>query len=88
MLQFIGVIIFCWVLVKIVLMCITDKEALHEDEPQKPVEKKKKGLGVGIYGHVGTNGVSVTAGKRVAGGWLTLGKGGLKWRKSKRLWKF
>lgn len=87
MLQFIGVIVFCWVLVKIVLMCITDKEALHEDEPQKPAGKKK-GLGIGVYGHVGTKGMSVTLGKRVAGGWLTLGKGGLKWRKSKRLWKF
>lgn len=41
--------------------------------------------GAGIYAHVGTRGASVTAGTRFAGGWLSIGKRGVSWRKSKKL---
>ncbi|MCA4845645.1 hypothetical protein IHV38_25305 [Escherichia coli] len=41
--------------------------------------------GAGVYAHVGTRGASVTAGTRFAGGWLSIGKRGVSWRKSKKL---
>lgn len=43
------------------------------------------GGGAGVYGHVGTRGVSVTAGMRLGGGWLSVGKRGVSWRRSKKL---
>lgn len=41
--------------------------------------------GMGLYLHAGTRGVSMTLGGRVAGGWLSIGKRGIGWRKSKRI---
>lgn len=41
--------------------------------------------GGGVYAHVGTRGISITAGTRFAGGWLSVGKRGISWRKSKKL---
>lgn len=40
---------------------------------------------LGLYLHAGTRGVSMTLGGRVAGGWLSIGKRGIGWRKSKRI---
>lgn len=40
---------------------------------------------LGLFLHAGTRGVSMTAGGRVAGGWLSFGKNGIGWRKSKRI---
>ncbi|HAO0324231.1 TPA: hypothetical protein IGZ64_004108 [Escherichia coli] len=47
--------------------------------------KGRGNSGAGVYAHVGTRGVSVTAGTRFAGGWLSVGKRGVSWRKSKKL---
>lgn len=41
--------------------------------------------GIGLYLHAGTRGISMTLGGRVAGGWLSIGKRGIGWRKSKRI---
>lgn len=41
--------------------------------------------GLGLYLHAGTRGISMTLGGRVAGGWLSIGKRGIGWRKSKRI---
>ena len=41
--------------------------------------------GMGLYLHAGTRGISMTCGGRVAGGWLSIGKRGIGWRKSKRI---
>lgn len=41
--------------------------------------------GIGLYLHAGTRGISMTLGGRVAGGWLSIGKKGIGWRKSKRI---
>lgn len=40
---------------------------------------------LGLYLHAGTRGISMTLGGRVAGGWLSIGKRGIGWRKSKRI---
>lgn len=54
-------------------------------EPCSGGNSKNGGSGAGVYGHVGTRGVSVTAGMRFGGGWLSVGKRGISWRRSKKL---
>lgn len=54
-------------------------------EPGSGGSSNKGGSGTGVYGHVGARGISVTAGTRFAGGWLSVGKRGISWRRSKKL---
>lgn len=58
--------------------------ALTDELPEIAHTGGRKGL-LGLYLHAGTRGVSMTLGGRVAGGWLSIGKRGIGWRKSKRI---
>lgn len=58
--------------------------ALTDELPEIAHTGGRKGP-FGLYLHAGTRGVSMTLGGRVAGGWLSIGKRGIGWRKSKRI---
>lgn len=58
--------------------------ALTDELPEIAYTGGRKGS-LGLYLHAGTHGVSMTLGGRVAGGWLSVGKRGIGWRKSKRI---
>lgn len=58
--------------------------ALTDELPEIAHTGGRKGP-LGLYLHAGTRGISMTAGGRVAGGWLSIGKRGIGWRKSKRI---
>lgn len=58
--------------------------ALTDELPEIAHTGGRKGP-LGLYLHAGTRGISMTLGGRVAGGWLSIGKHGIGWRKSKRI---
>lgn len=80
MYDFNDIAIFFWVICTVLAVI----GALTDELPEIAHTGGRKGP-LGLYLHAGTRGISMTLGGRVAGGWLSLGKRGISWRKSKRI---